>query len=176
MRARFVSSVLACKGRKGTVPAPGGPAGVAVASITVTSKSFPSNGSIPIDYTCDGKEVSPQLTWSAPPEGTKSISIVVDDPDAPSATFTHWLVYGLPPDATSLAEGVDPTTLGAKIGMNDFEAVRYGGPCPPKMQIHRYRFQIYALDAMLDLPDGVDRARLDTAMNGHVLGQGILYG
>jgi Raf kinase inhibitor-like YbhB/YbcL family protein len=161
---------------KPTIPAPGAPPGVTVASVTVTSKSFSSNGPIPIDYTCDGKEMSPQVTWSSPPEGTKSIALVVDDPDAPSGTFTHWLVYNLPPDSTFLAEGVDPSTVGAKIGMNDFESVRYGGPCPPKMQIHRYRFHVYALNAALDLKDGADRAAVDTHMNGHVLGEGTLYG
>jgi Raf kinase inhibitor-like YbhB/YbcL family protein len=166
-------SLAACRP---TVPPPGAPPGVEVASITVTSKSFPSNGPIPIDYTCDGKEISPQITWSSPPEGTKSLALVVDDPDAASGTFTHWLVYNLPPETTSLAEGVDPATIGAKIGMNDFEQVRYGGPCPPKMQIHRYRFHLYALNAELALPDGANRAKVDTTMNGHVLGEGTLYG
>ena len=169
----LLAAPIACKP---TIPAPNAPPGVTVASITVTSKSFSSNGPIPIDYTCDGKEVSPQVTWSSPPEGTKSIALVVDDPDAPSGTFTHWLVYNLPPDTTALAEGVDPSTLGAKIGMNDSESVRYGGPCPPKMQIHRYRFHVYALDAALGLKDGADRAALDTNMNAHVLGEGTLYG
>jgi Raf kinase inhibitor-like YbhB/YbcL family protein len=167
---------LALAACKPTVPPPGGPPGVSVASITVTSKSFPSNGPIPIDYTCDGKDLSPQLTWSSPPEATKAIAIVVDDPDAPSGTFTHWLVYNLPADASQLAEAVDPTTLGAKVGMNDFESVRYAGPCPPKMQVHRYRYVVYALDLPLELADAATRAQVDTAMNGHVLAQGTLYG
>jgi Raf kinase inhibitor-like YbhB/YbcL family protein len=176
MRTLLVSLVVVLAACKPTVPPPGAPPGVEVSSITVTSKSFPSNGPIPIDYTCDGKDISPQITWSSPPEGTKSLSLVVDDPDASSGTFTHWLVYNLPAETTSLAEGVDPSTQGAKIGLNDFDQVRYGGPCPPKMQIHRYRFHLYALNASLDLPDGANRARVDTAMNGHVLGEGTLYG
>jgi Raf kinase inhibitor-like YbhB/YbcL family protein len=176
MRTTLLASCLVLAACKPTVPPPGAPPGVEVASITVTSKSFPSNGPIPIDYTCDGKDVSPQITWSAPPEGTKSLALLVDDPDAPSGTFTHWLVYNLPAETTSLAEGVDPATLGAKVGMNDFEQVRYGGPCPPKMQIHRYRFHLYALNADLDLPDGANRTKVDMTMNGHVLGEGTLYG
>ncbi len=163
-------------GCRPTIAPPAAPPGVTVASITVTSKSFSPNGPIPIDYTCDGKDAAPQLTWSSPPENTKALAIVMDDPDAPSGTFTHWIVYNLPPDATSIGEGVDPATAGAKVGMNDFEAVRYGGPCPPKQQIHRYRFHLYALDAPVELRDGANRGQIDVAMNGHVLGDGTLYG
>jgi Raf kinase inhibitor-like YbhB/YbcL family protein len=169
----FLGLAAACKP---TIPPPAAAPGVTVASITVTSKSFASNGPIPIDYTCDGKEVSPQVTWSSPPDGTKSLALVVEDPDAASGSFTHWLLYNIGPDALSLAEGVDPTTVGAKIGLNDFEGVRYSGPCPPKMQIHRYRFHLYSLNATLELKDGADRGQLDAAMNGHVLGEGTLYG
>ncbi len=174
--AAALGASLALAACKPTIPAPSGVPGVTVASITVTSKSFASNGPIPIDYTCDGKELSPQVTWSSPPEGAKALVLVVDDPDAPSGVFTHWLLFNIDPAATSLPEGVDPSTVGAKIGMNDFEGVRYSGPCPPKMQIHRYRFHIYALNVPLDLKDGADRAALDTAMNGRVLGEGTLYG
>jgi Raf kinase inhibitor-like YbhB/YbcL family protein len=161
---------------KSSVPAPGAAPGVAVGSITVTSKSFPSNGAIPVDYTCDGKDVAPQITWSAPPETTKSLVLEMEDPDAPSGSSTHWIIYDIRPDATSLPEGGDPSVVGAKVGVNDFESVRYGGPCPPKMQLHRYRFHLYALDSPLNLADGADRAKVDTAMNGHVVGEGSLYG
>ncbi len=167
---------LALAACKPTLPPPAAAPGVAVASITVTSKSFSTNGPIPVDYTCDGKEVSPQITWSAPPERTKSLALVVDDPDASSGAFTHWLLYGISPEATSLAEGADASVVGGKLGLNDFEAVRYSGPCPPKMQIHRYRFHLYALDVKLDLKEAADRAAVDAALNGHIIGEGTLYG
>jgi phosphatidylethanolamine-binding protein (PEBP) family uncharacterized protein len=97
------------------MPAPG----VSVASLTVTSKSFAPNATIPVDNSCDGGERSPQLTWSAPPDGTKSLAIVLDDPDAPGGTFTHWLVFDIPPETSSLAEGVDLSTVtGAPIFIN----------------------------------------------------------
>src|SRR5215472_6635582 len=93
---------------------PGPPPGVAVASITLTSKAFSGNGPIPIDYSCDGKDLSPPLTWSSPPEGTKSLAIEMEDPDASaSSSFTHWLLWNVSADARSLAEAVDPATLGA---------------------------------------------------------------
>jgi Raf kinase inhibitor-like YbhB/YbcL family protein len=177
MRTFLSLTVLVALGAcKPTIPPPAGVPGVTVSSITVTSKSFASNGAIPVDYTCDGKEQSPQVTWSSPPEGTKSLALVVDDPDAASGSFTHWLLYNITPETLALPEGVDPQVVGAKIGLNDFEGVRYSGPCPPKMQIHRYRFHLYALDVALELKDGADRGQLDLAMSGHVLGEGTLYG
>jgi Raf kinase inhibitor-like YbhB/YbcL family protein len=140
----------------------------------VTSKSLPSDSQIPVDYTCDGKDVPPQLTWSAPPQGTKAIVVVLDDPDAPSGTFTHWIVIDLPADALSLAEGTDPTTLGARIGQNDFHSVRYNGPCPPRGELHRYRFWVYAADYVVPLNEGATRSDLDAALNGHLLAAGAL--
>jgi Raf kinase inhibitor-like YbhB/YbcL family protein len=180
-RARFArlgaplviaSLAAACAPERG--PAPSSPSGVTPSSITVTSRSFASGGTIPVDYSCDGKDVSPQLTWSAPPQGTKALVIVVDDPDAPSGTFTHWLVIDLGADALTLAEGVDPSTLGAKVGANDFHNVRYNGPCPPKGEQHRYQFTVFASDAPLPLNEGATRADVDAALSGHVLGSGTL--
>jgi Raf kinase inhibitor-like YbhB/YbcL family protein len=155
-------------------PQPSAPTGTTLASITVTSKSVPGDLQIPVDYTCDGKDVSPELTWSAPPQGTKAIVVLLDDPDASSGSFTHWIVIDLPPDALSLAAGVDPATLGAKIGQNDFHNVRYNGPCPPRGDLHRYRFRVYAADYVLPLNEGATRADLALALNGHVLGVGAL--
>jgi Raf kinase inhibitor-like YbhB/YbcL family protein len=155
-------------------PQPSAPAGTELTSITVTSKSLPPDLQIPVDYTCDGKDVSLQLTWSAPPPGTKAIVILVDDRDASSGSFTHWIVIDLPPETTSLGEGVDPTTLGAKIGQNDFHSVRYNGPCPPRGDLHRYRFWVYAADYVLPLNEGATRADLDAALAGHLLGSGAL--
>jgi Raf kinase inhibitor-like YbhB/YbcL family protein len=160
-----------CKSSSG--PQPSAPDGRAITSITVTSKSLPPDKQIPVDYTCDGKDVSPELTWSAPPEGTKAIAIVVDDPDA-SSLFTHWIVMDLPPQATSLAEGADVAALGGKTGVNDFKNVRYNGPCPPRGELHRYRFWVYAADDALRLSESATRADLDAALAGHLLGAGAL--
>ncbi len=157
-------------------PAPTAPAGKSLSSITVTSRSFVRNGQIPVDLTCDGKDLSPQLTWSSPPDGTKSLVIVVDDPDASLAVFTHWLVFGLPPTEVSLPEGIDPATLGAKVAQNDFHNVRYDGPCPPRGEIHRYQFKIFATDDVAPLTESATRTDIDEALSGHVLGVGSLIG
>jgi Raf kinase inhibitor-like YbhB/YbcL family protein len=151
------------------------PPGVSVASITVTSKSFAAGGTIPIDYTCDGKDTSPQITWSAPPEGTKSLALILDDPDV-TGRYSHWLVFNVPPEVTSLAEGGDVAQIGAKLGSNDSPDVRYAGPCPPRGEMHRYVFHVYALDKTLALPEGTRRTALDIAMNGHLIGEGHLNG
>ena len=161
----------ACAGATsaGALAAPG----VTVASMTVTSKSLPG-GQVPVDATCDGKDTSPELTWSAPPEGTRAIAIVMDDSDAPGATFTHWLVLDLPPSTVGVPEGVDPSALGAKTGTNDFGNVRYAGPCPPRGQLHRYEIRVLALDAPSGAREGAKRADVDAAIRGHVLGLGTL--
>src|SRR5579883_589541 len=160
----------ACQTQAG--PGPSAPPGVSASSLTVTSKTFASKGTIPVDNSCDGSDRSPQLTWSSPPEGTKSIAIVAEDPDAPSGSFTHWVVYGVPPETTSIAEGVDPGTLGARVGMNDFKSVRYAGPCPPRRELHRYVFRVFALNAPIDLPEGATKETLYANLNAHVLAEG----
>jgi Raf kinase inhibitor-like YbhB/YbcL family protein len=165
-------ALSACKEVGGLQPS--APVGAHLASMTVTSRSIPNDAQIPVEYSCDGKDVSPQLTWSAPPEGTKSIVVLVDDPDASGGNFTHWIVMNVPPDTSSLPEGADPTALGAKIGQNDFHSIRYNGPCPPRGDVHRYRFWIYAVDYLLPLNEGATRTDLDTALSGHLLGAGAL--
>jgi Raf kinase inhibitor-like YbhB/YbcL family protein len=165
-------ALVGCK--DASAPGPSAPPGTTASSITVTSKSFATGSEIPVDYTCDGKDVSPQLTWSSPPEKTKALVIVVDDPDASSGAFTHWIVMNLPPETLTLAEGVDPTTLGARVGANDFHNVRYNGPCPPRQEQHRYQFIVYATDAPLGLNEGASRGDVDAALAGHVLGSGAL--
>jgi Raf kinase inhibitor-like YbhB/YbcL family protein len=145
-------------------------------TLTVTSRAFASNGAIPVDYTCDGADKSPQLSWSAPPEGTKSFAILVDDPDAQSGTFTHWIAYDIRPDVLVLPEGDDPSALGGTSGINDFKRPGYAGPCPPKMEIHHYYFRVFALDAPLGAAAGGGRGAADAAMSGHVLAQGALVG
>jgi Raf kinase inhibitor-like YbhB/YbcL family protein len=147
-----------------------------VESLTVTSKSFASNGTIPVDYTCDGIDKSPPLTWSAPPAGTRSLAVVVDDPDAPGGDFTHWLVFGLRPDSLAIGEAVDPAALGAFSGMNGFNRIGYSGPCPPRMELHHYYFNVFALDSPLEAKPGAARDIVDSAMAGHVLAKGTLVG
>lgn len=140
-----------------------------------------ANGS-PIDarYTCDGDDVSPALQWARAPEGTSGLALVVEDPDAPGETFTHWLAFGLPPATVAVPQRVPssqsripgPTPL--TQGRNDFGDVGYGGPCPPEGDTHTYVFRLLALDADLDLPPGADRAAFDTASDGHVIAEARL--
>jgi len=170
----LLTAAGACAQAQG--PGPSVSAGKRLASITVTSKSFTSNGQIPVDLSCDGKDLSPQLTWSSPPDGTKALVIIVDDPDASLGAFTHWLVIDLPPTEVMLAAGVDPATLGAKVGQNDSHNVHYNGPCPPRGEMHRHQFTIYAADYVLPLSEGATRADVDEALSGHVLGVGTLVG
>jgi len=158
-------------------PGPSAPPGVQPSSITVTSKAFTAGGAIPVDYTCDGKDVSPPLTLSSPPAGTKAIVLIVDDPDAPGGTFTHWILFNVPPETVTLAEAVDAASLGAKAGQNDFHAEGYRGPCPPKGDgMHVYRFTVYAADAPLTIQENAMRADVDAALSNHVLGYGRLSG
>jgi Raf kinase inhibitor-like YbhB/YbcL family protein len=148
-------------------------------SIEVTSTAFQQGMTIPTKYTGDGTDKSPQLRWSEPPSGTKSIALICDDPDAPRGTWVHWVLFNLPTQSRELEEGT-PTTAtlasGAKQGKNDFGNIGYGGPAPPKGNAHRYFFKLYALDASVDLPSGATKAQLEKAMKGHILAQGQLIG
>ncbi|MEW6354830.1 MAG: YbhB/YbcL family Raf kinase inhibitor-like protein [Planctomycetota bacterium] len=146
--------------------------------IKITSTAFEEGGMIPKKYTCDGSDVSPPLAWTGAPEGTKSIALISDDPDAPVGTWVHWVIFNIPPKTTGLPENVPPgpeLSSGARQGETDFGRIEYGGPCPPS-GTHRYYFRIYALDAMLDLESGATKAQLLAAMKGHVLAQGELMG
>jgi Raf kinase inhibitor-like YbhB/YbcL family protein len=148
-------------------------------SIEVTSTAFQQGTSIPKKYTSDGADVSPPLRWSDPPAGTKSFTLIVDDPDAPRGIWVHWVLYSLPAQTRELEEGV-PTipTLpsGAKQGKNDFGNIGYGGPAPPKGKAHRYFFKLYALEVAVDLPVGSTKAEVEHAMKGRILAQGQLMG
>ena len=158
------------------LPAPSAPPGVAMQRLTVTSKSFASNGPIPVDYTCDGADRSPQITWSAAPSGTQSFALLAVDPDASGGEFVHWVAFNLKPDATAVPEGADVGDLGGLPGTNGFNRTGYSGPCPPKMELHTYAFRVYALDAMLPPRAGLTAEALSNAMSGHVLAQGTLTG
>jgi Raf kinase inhibitor-like YbhB/YbcL family protein len=147
-------------------------------TITVTSRFFTDGSRIPVDYTCDGTDVMPELTLSSPPEHTKSLLIYVEDPDAAAGTFTHMIAFNLSPELRKLPSAPDLSTGGeaARFGLNDFGAARYSGPCPPKGEAHRYRFRVVALDTMLKLGEGTPRSQVDEATDTHILGEGSLTG
>jgi Raf kinase inhibitor-like YbhB/YbcL family protein len=147
-------------------------------TMTVTSRAFTDGSRIPVDHTCDGSDVMPDLTVSAPPENTKSIALYVDDPDASTGLFTHLVAFNLSPELHTLPSAPDLNAGGeaARFGINDFGATRYSGPCPPKGEGHRYRFRFVALDTMLKLPEGATRTQIDEATDGHILGEGTLIG
>ena len=126
--------------------------------LSLTSAAFGSRGEIPEPYTCDGENASPPLSWLEVPENAESLAIVLDDPDAPSGTFTHWILYNIPPVRTRLPGGFSPGLEegeGMREGRNDFNHIRYEGPCPPVGDnAHHYHFRLYALDTMPNLPPG----------------------
>jgi hypothetical protein len=147
--------------------------------IEITSSAFTHGSSMPVQFSCDGDNVSPRLSWSDIPEGTKELAIIADDPDAPGGTWVHWVVYGISPDDDGLPEGLRSSeTLdgGARQGKNDFDRLGYGGPCPPRGGPHRYFFKLYALDAELTLGPGATKAELFREMSGSILAQGELMG
>ena len=143
-------------------------------SLTISSPSFSNGGDIAKKFTCDGADVSPQLSWTEPPAGTKSFALLSDDPDAPVGNWNHWVLWNLPPETRSLAEGLSKTAKlpdGSQQGMNDFRKTGYNGPCPPPGKPHRYYFKLFALDAKLDLKPGAGKRDLEAAMKGHILAQ-----
>lgn len=146
-------------------------------TITLRSSSFHEGDMIPMRHTCDGEDRSPLLEWEPVPANTKSLAILCDDPDAPRGTWFHWIVYNIPPDCTSLPEGATMKAglpPGTALGMNDFQKLDYGGPCPPG-GTHRYNFSVYALDHVLP-QENYTGAKILQAMKGHVLDQGRLMG
>lgn len=153
-------------------------------TITVTSSAFQAGAAIPKQYTADGDDKSPPLAWTGAPAGTKEFALICDDPDAPSAKpWVHWVFYKIPPDTKSLAEAiprqVNPAMpAGSVQGDNSFpkDNVGYRGPSPPKGKPHHYHFHIYALDISLPSTPGLDKDKLVTAIEGHVLAQGELIG
>ena len=145
----------------------------------LTSDAFAEGEPIPSKHTCDGKNVSPGLKWSGAPPGTKSIALILDDPDAPAGTWVHWVVFNLPPTSTTLAEDCPKSQFlpgGTTQGLNDFKHLGYGGPCPPAGKPHRYFFKLYALDTQLDLKPGASKQNVERAMEKHVLAQAQLLG
>jgi len=138
----------------------------------LTSEAFEEDGRIPEKYTCDGEDVSPPLNIHDVPEGTESLVLVMDDPDAPMGVFDHWLVWNIPPDTEKIEEGRQPRGV---AGKNDFGNLGYGGPCPPS-GTHTYRFKLYALDYKLEFGKGVTKKDLQNEMEDHILEMTMLRG
>ncbi len=136
----------------------------------ITSSVFEHNKSIPEKYTCEGKDINPPLQISDVPEGTKSLALIVDDPDAPGGTFVHWVAFDIP-----VTNQIAEKSIPGKQGANDFGRKNYGGPCPPS-GTHRYFFKIYALDTTLNLAEGITKSGLEKAMQGHILASTELIG
>jgi Raf kinase inhibitor-like YbhB/YbcL family protein len=149
-----------------------------VPSLDVTSSSFVEGGRIPPKFTCDGGDVSPQLSVSAPPAGTKTLAWLVNDPDSP-VDFVHWVIFNLPAALRDLPEGASaqPANLhGTVQDSNDFDKTGYGGPCPPGQKPHHYFFRVYALDNSLQLGAGATRTDVAQAAKSHVLAEGKIVG
>jgi Raf kinase inhibitor-like YbhB/YbcL family protein len=142
------------------------------AKMKITSSAFQQGGNIPSKFSCDGANTNPPLQISDVPSGAKSLVLIVDDPDAPSGLFTHWIVWNISTQTSAIAEGSAPKGV---FGTNDFGKSGYGGPCPPS-GTHRYYFKMFALDQELGLASGAKRSQLDAAMKGHVIAQGELMG
>jgi Raf kinase inhibitor-like YbhB/YbcL family protein len=157
-------------------------AGAEARAMSLASSSFPAQGEIPSRLTCEGQDTSPALSWSGLPPGTKSLALIVDDPDAPDpsaprTTWVHWVLYNIPPTASSIPEGVRAQDLpaGARDGRNDWQSAGYRGPCPP-IGRHRYFHKLYALDVVLSDLGTPTKSALEQAMKGHVLAQADLVG
>lgn len=170
---RLIHAAIAAVGLSG--------GGIAMA-LDLTSTAFTHGGEIPAKYTCEGKDISPPLAWQGVPTGTKSLVLIVDDPDAPDPaapkmTWVHWVVFNLPHGDTGLPEGAGATAppKGAVSGLNDWKRNGYGGPCPP-IGRHRYFHKLYALDEVLSLGAGATKADVEAAMRGHVLATAELVG
>jgi hypothetical protein len=147
--------------------------------LTVSSTVFREGETIPAKYTCQGEDISPPIAWGEPPDGTRSLALIVDDPDAPGGVFTHWIIFNLPADTRQLPAAVPTQSQldsGARQGKTDFGRVGYGEPCPPPGKPHRYQFTVYALDRTLDLAAGVSRSQVLEAMQGNILSRGRLTG
>jgi len=149
-------------------------------NMRISSTAFSNQGAIPAVYTCEGKDISPPLAWSDLPAGSKSLALIVDDPDAPDPaapkmTWVHWILYNLPASNDGLPEGVKTLPTGAREGLNDWKKTGYGGPCPP-IGRHRYFHKLYALDIVLPDLKRPTKAKLEEAMKGHVIGETQLMG
>ncbi len=136
----------------------------------LTSPAFKHNEMIPTKFTCQGNDINPELNISNTPAGTKSLALIIDDPDAPMGTWVHWVVFNIPP-----VQKIKENSIPGIQGYNDFKRVNFGGPCPPS-GTHRYFFKLYALDSMLKLSEGATKTDVEGAMKSHILAQTELMG
>lgn len=146
-------------------------------TLSLSSPVFGEGEKIPVQYTCDGQDISPPLVWEEPPSETQAFALILDDPDALGGVFTHWVLFNLPGNSRELPEAIptqDRLVSGALQGKNGFAKIGYSGPCPPAGSAHHYRFSLYALDQPLDLKSGASREQVLEAMQGHILAQGQL--
>lgn len=143
-------------------------------AIELTSPAFNTGESIPAQYTCDGADIAPELRWQHIPSDTKSLVLILDDPDAPAGVWDHWIVFNIPPVIKSLPEGgnIPPSS---SLGKNSWGTNDYRGPCPPDT-MHRYFFRLYALDNILNIKAGSSKAQVKMAMQGHILANTELMG
>lgn len=141
----------------------------------LTCNAIQVNQKINEKFTCDGNDISPELEWSGAPYKTQSFVLIMDDPDAPDKTWDHWILFNIPKDATQLEENIKNLPNGTKVGKNSWGKTQYGGPCPPSGE-HRYIFKFYALDCLLDLPEGASKQEIEHAMKGHILAQTEVVG
>lgn len=168
----FLAVLVACRSQAS-------PPADELPGLTLTSPAFEAGANIPPKYTCKGQDVSPPLVWSQPPQGTQSLALIMDDPDAPVGVWVHWVVYNIPADIRSLEEGIvsgqryGDVTL--SFGKNSWGKRAYGGPCPPS-GTHRYYFKLYALDSVPKIPEGADKQTVEKAIEGHILAYGELMG
>ncbi len=151
-------------------------------SFTLVSPSFEHQGDMPVRFTCEGADVSPALKWSGLPQGTRTLALIVDDPDAPDPknprmTWVHWILYNIPATVTELPEGVKTANLpaGTQEGLNDWKRTGYGGPCPP-IGKHRYFFKLYALDTALQIVKNITKSQLEKSMQDHILAKTEVVG
>lgn len=149
-------------------------------TLKIESTAFAADGEIPVRYTGEGADLSPPLSWSGVPSSTKSLVLLVDDPDAPDPAapkmvWVHWVLYNIPPSVTGLSEGVKSLPVGTGEGLNDWKRTGYGGPLPP-IGRHRYFHKLYALDAILELEGTPTKADLEKAVAGHILAEATLVG
>ncbi len=145
-----------------------------MSNLRVFSSSFENGGTIPAKFTCDGENISPDISWEGVPEGTESLVLICDDPDAPSGDFVHWVVFNIPADIDGFKENAEINDI-ADLGITDYGRPGYKGPCPPS-GFHHYHFKVYALDEMLDAESNIDKYRLLEKMEGHILAKGELIG
>lgn len=187
MRQRRYNAVLtsavllfcSCSPKPSAPAQPNSPKEGNTMKFTLLSTAFTNGSEIARPCTCDADDRSPDLSWSGAPANTKSFALIVDDPDAPAGTWTHWLIWNIPPKATLLPGDVPRTpTLdnGARQGVNDFHRIGYGGPCPPPGKPHRYFFKLYALNVQLDLKPGASKSDLEATLKPHILAQTHLMG